>query len=106
MPAFRDLRDENPKQAFDRVRQTLKLLRQLLGRLSKTIKALEMFNSENGDINYFSGLVSSELDAQQHLARASIQTIHKIFNELKLLKEDLNNLKETCEDSLTAVCLY
>jgi len=77
-----------------------------LGRLSKTIKALEMFSSENGDINYFSGLASSELDAQQHLARASIHTIHKIFNELKLLEKDLNNLKETSKDSFTAVCLY
>ena len=65
-----------------------------------------MFNTENGDINYFSDLASSELDAQQHLTRASTHAIHEIFNELELLKKELNDLKETCEDSLTAVCLY
>lgn len=76
-----------------------------MGRLSKTIKALEKFNSENGDINYFSGLASSGLDTQQRLAHGSTHAIHVIFKELELLQEDLIDIKETCGDSLTAVCL-
>jgi hypothetical protein len=67
---------------------------------------LEKFISENGDINYFSGLASSELDAQQRLAHGSAHAIHVIFKGLERLQEDLIDLKETCEDSLIAVCLY
>lgn len=98
--------DEDDKQAFDWTQQTLKVLRQLLERLSQTTEAMDGFMSDKGDIAYLSSLCSLELDAGERHARHSITEILETLEGLEFARMKLLRLEKFCQDSAGAVRPY
>jgi hypothetical protein len=106
MEAYEGNHAEDDEQAFDWTQQTLKMLRQLLERLSKTTEALDKFMSDNGDIAYLSSLCSPKLNAQWRHALHSIKEIWGTLAALKSERMKLLRLEKFCQDSAGAVCGY
>jgi hypothetical protein len=82
------------------------MLRHLLGLLTATIKAWEEFTSENGDIAYFSCLVSTELNGQSQHAQDSLPAISEIFMDLDELRRKLLFHQESCLARAEAVSYF
>jgi Golgi nucleoside diphosphatase len=75
------------------------MLRRLLELLAETIKAWDEFRSENGDIAYFSCLVSTG-------AQDSLSVIREIFTDLDELRRKLDFRLESCLDRARAVSYF
>ena len=96
----------NPEQAFDFTQKALKMLRQLLRVLNETINAWKEFTSEEGDIAYFSTLISTELNEQSQNAQDSLRAINDIFKDLDKLQGKLLYHLECCLARADAVSYF
>jgi hypothetical protein len=85
-------------KVFDWTRQTKELLSRLQHILSETLKFWERFNSQNGDIDFF-----SDMDSSQDRCNLSLGTINETFETLESLQRTLDCLIRSCEDYAIAV---
>ena len=89
------------KESFDWTLQTIELLSELLGVLSKMVKAWDTFSSCGGDIGYF-----SDIDASPNIstyACRSLRAIKEAFEKLEDHRQRLLLLKERCYGFARAV---
>ncbi|KAH4818761.1 hypothetical protein HBH61_036980 [Parastagonospora nodorum] len=77
-------------------RSMLQVLRQLLRTIRETIKAWETFISDNGDIGYFSDLLSTPGISPTRTLR-TLHQIHGAFDDLKSFHGSLLNIQEEYE---------
>ncbi|KAH3986030.1 hypothetical protein HBI24_037400 [Parastagonospora nodorum] len=77
-------------------RRMLQVLRQLLRTIRETIKVWETFKSDNGDIGYFSDLVSTPGVSATRILR-TLHQIHAAFDELKDFHEKMLDIQEEYE---------
>jgi len=82
------------KETEEWTRQIVELLNQLQDVLSETVKAWERFNSENGDIDYF-----SDIDFSENRCRGSLSKIKETFEVLESHQRTLQKLSKSCHDS-------
>ena len=82
------------------------MLRQLLRVLNETINAWKEFTSEDGDIAYFSCLISTELNEQSQNAQDSLRAINDIFKDLDKLQGKLLYHLECCLARADAVSYF
>ncbi|KAH4416864.1 hypothetical protein HBH92_059580 [Parastagonospora nodorum] len=78
------------------IRSMLQVLRQLLRTIRETIKAWETFKSDNGDIGYFSDLVSTPGVSATRILR-TLHQIHAAFDDLKDFHEKMLDIQEEYE---------
>jgi len=88
-------------QAFDWTQQALKLLRQLLDRLSKLIEDMDKFLSHDGDIGYLRSLCCADKGAER--ASARILEISETLVGLKSERMKLLRLEKICQESANTV---
>lgn len=82
------------------------MLRHLLRVLTETIDAWKEFKSKNGDIQYFSCLISTHMNDQSHNAQDSLQAISDTFNELVKLEGKLRFHEKSFLDCADAVSYF
>jgi len=100
-------------KTFDWTRQTIELLKRLRKTLSETNKQWEYFNSENGDVDYFSESTSSvdcatnkiSAEDSRHQMPLLLCEIGGTFQRLQTLLRSLDDLSASCEDSAKALKL-
>jgi len=74
----------------------VKLLRQLISRLSDTVGTWDEFQRK--EIEYF--LYDGESEASSSSLKPSVGAIEKVFSDLKVLRRKLQDFKkELCEDN-------
>jgi hypothetical protein len=88
------------KEAFDWIQQTTELIIRLLEVLSETIEAWEAFRAPDGDNGYFSDMSRAPL--RESVLR-SFRSINQSFQALKYCQQRLVSLKESCQNSASAV---
>ncbi|KAF2854872.1 hypothetical protein T440DRAFT_442305 [Plenodomus tracheiphilus IPT5] len=76
------------------IRRLHELLRKLVPMLSQTIDAWDGFIQTNGDLNFFTDLVSTRQGPQ---IQRTLHEIHKAVNELKSLQRVLAGIQDKCQ---------
>jgi len=86
----------NIASASSWTRTMLQILRQLLRTTRETIKAWDTFISNNGDIGYFSDLISTPSASAKRIQRA-LHLVHAAVDDLKSFNGNLLDIQEECE---------
>ncbi|KAH3954660.1 hypothetical protein HBI81_077250 [Parastagonospora nodorum] len=86
----------NIASASSWTRTMLQILRQLLRAIRETIKAWETFISNNGDIGYFTDLISAPSASAKRIQRA-LHLIHTAVDDMKSFNGKLLDIQEECE---------
>jgi hypothetical protein len=88
-------------QALGWTQQVLKLVRQLLDRLSKLIETMDKFLSHDGDVGYLLSLCDNKTEAER--ASARISEVSETLVALKFQRMKLLRHEKICEESANNV---
>ncbi|KAH6138817.1 hypothetical protein HBI55_126120 [Parastagonospora nodorum] len=87
----------NIASASSWTRTMLQILRQLLRTIRETIKAWETFISNDGDIGYFTDLISAPSASAKRIQRA-LHLIHTAVDDMKSFNGKLLDIQEECDE--------
>ncbi|KAF3038772.1 hypothetical protein E8E12_000549 [Didymella heteroderae] len=94
-----DRRDDRVQQSFIGIANMTKLFQLLRERFSQANATWRNFNSEKGDVLYFSDLRDND-------ARSALHKIEESFEKMAILEVKLIRLQHTCEQSAKILTLH